>query len=201
MFSLGLAWLGLWRSRLRLAGVLVMLTGLLSPLAAPAPDILVSSEARLIAIWAGRYYLMSQTGASKFVRDAWQNQLAAGPLLTVQTGEPASCDANGCRVQRGGSQALILRSRARLDCAGIDLLVSAEPARGECPVGVPYVDRFSVWRDGAMAIWLTGAAPRGLSDRAYRGDRPWVPGPPTPHRSIPNLPMATPDELPPAKAE
>jgi competence protein ComEC len=201
VFSLGLAWLGLWRSRLRLAGIPVMLAGLLSPLAAPAPDILVSSEARLIAIRADRYYLMSQSGASKFVRDAWQNQLAAGPLLLVRTGEPASCDPDACRVQRGGYQAMILRSRVRPDCAGIDLLVSAEPARGECRAGIPYIDRFSVWRDGATAIWLTGAAPRVLSDRAYRGDRPWVPGPPTPRRSVPNLPMATPDELPPAATE
>ena len=201
VFSLGLAWLGLWRSRPRLAGVPVMLAGLLSPLAAPAPDILVSSEARLIAIRADRYYLMSQTGASKFVRDAWQNQLAAGPLVPVQIGEPASCDADACRVQRGGHQALILRSRARPDCAGIDLLVSAEPARGECPAGILYIDRFSVWRDGATAVWLTGAAPRVLSDRAYRGDRPWGPGPPASRRSVPNLPMATPDELPPAASE
>ena len=202
VFSLGLAWLGLWRSRLRLAGVPVMLAGLLlSPLAAPAPDILVSSEARLIAIRADRYYLMSQSGASKFVRDAWQNQLATGPLVPVRTGEPASCNADACLINHGGHQAMILRSRVQPDCAGIDLLVSAEPARGECPTAIPYIDRFSVWRDGATAIWLTSTAPRILSDRAYRGDRPWVPGPPTPRRSMPNLPMATPDELPPAATE
>lgn len=200
-FSLGLAWLGLWRSWLRLAGVPVILAGLLSPLAAPAPDILISSEARLIAIRADRYYLMSQSGASKFVRDAWQNQLAAGPLMPVQTGNPAFCNASACRIQRNGQQVMVLRSRTPPDCAGIDLLVSAEPARDECPAGIPYVDRFSVWRDGATAIWMTGATPRVLSDRTYRGDRPWVPGPPKPRRSVPNLPLATPDELPPAAAE
>ncbi len=201
VFSLGLAWLGLWRSRPRLAGIPVVLAGLLSPLAAPAPDILVSSEARLIAVRADQYYLMSQSGASKFVRDAWQNQLAAGPLVPVRTGEPAFCSADACRIERNGHQAMILRSHTQPDCAGIDLLVSAEPARDECPAGVPYVDRFSVWRDGATAIWLNGTAPRIMSDRAYRGDRPWVPGPPKPRRSVPNLPLATTDELPPAAAE
>lgn len=201
VFSLGLAWLGLWRSRLRLAGVPVMLAGLLSPLAAPAPDILLSSEARLIAVRADRYYLMSQSGASKFVQEAWQNQLAAGPLVPLRTGEPAFCRADACRVQRNGQQVMVLRSRKQPDCTGIDLLVSAEPARDECPAGVPYVDRFSVWRNGAVAIWMTGDAPRILSDRAHRGDRPWVPGPPKPRRSVPNLPMAAPDELPPAAAE
>lgn len=201
VFSLGLAWLGLWRSRMRLAGVPVMLLGLLSPLAAPAPDILLSSEARLIAVRADRYYLMSQPGASKFVQDAWQSQLAAGPLVPVRTGEPAWCGPDACRVQRHGQVAMVIRSRVRPDCAGIDLLVSAEPARGECPANIPYVDRFSVWRDGAIAIWMTSAGPRILSDRAQRGDRPWVPRPPTPRRSVPNLPMATSDELPPAAAE
>jgi len=201
VFSLGLAWLGLWRSRMRLAGVPVILAGLLSPVVAPPPDILISSEARLIAVRDGRYYLLSQSGASKFVRDAWQNQIAAGPFLPLRTGEPASCGPDACRIGRDGSQAMLLRSRARPDCAGVAILVSAEPARGECPAGIPYVDRFSVWRDGAAAIWITGNAPRILSDRAYRGDRPWVPGPPTPRRSVPNLPMATPDELPPAVAE
>ena len=201
LFSLGLAWLGLWRSPMRLAGVPVMLLGLLSPIAAPPPDILLSSEARLIAVRADRYYLQSRSGASRFVRDAWQSHLAAGPLLPMRTGEPAFCGPDACRILRGDTQALILRSNARPDCAGVSLLVSAEPARGECPTGIPHIDRFSVWRDGAQAIWLTDAGPRVLSDRAYRGDRPWVPGPPTPRGSVPNLPMAATDDLPPATAE
>jgi competence protein ComEC len=45
---------------------------------------------------------------------------------------------------------------------------------------VAYVDRFSVWRDGAHAIWLEPSGPRIMSDREYRGTRPWVPPPPVP---------------------
>lgn len=201
IFSLGLAWLGLWRSRTRLAGIPVMLIGLLSPIAAPAPDILISSEARLVAIRADRTYLISQSGASKFVREAWQSHLAAGPLISLRTGEPAFCTPEACRIVHGRTQILVLRGRTRPDCVGVDLLISAEPIRGECPATIPYVDRFSVWRDGAFAIWLTDTGPRILSDRTYRGERPWVPGPPTPRRSLPSLPMATPDELPPALVE
>ena len=201
LFSLGLAWLGLWRSRMRLAGIPVMLLGLMSPVAAPAPDILISSEARLLAVRDGHYYLQSRSGASKFVRDAWQNHLAAGPLLAMRTGEPALCGPDACRILHGSDQVLILRTNAQPDCTGITLLVSPEPARGDCPSSVPYIDRFSVWRNGAHAIWLTDAGPRVLSDRINRGDRPWVPGLPTPSRTVPNLPMATPDDLPPAVAE
>jgi competence protein ComEC len=53
-------------------------------------------------------------------------------------------------------------------------MVSPEPIRGRCR-NVPVIDRFSVWRDGAHAVWLTPQGPRVLSDRDWRGDRPWVP--------------------------
>ncbi len=201
VFSVGLAWLGLWRSRLRLAGVPVMLLGLLSPAVAPAPDILVSPDARLIAVWDGHYYLQSRTGAPRFVRDAWESHLASGPLLPMRTGEPPSCSLDACRILHGEDQILVLRSNKQPDCAEVTLLISAEPARGDCPATVPFIDRFSVWRDGAQAVWLTRSGPFVLSDRAERGNRPWVPGPPMPRSAAPNLPMATPDELPPALAE
>jgi len=201
LFSFGLAWLGLWRSRMRLAGIPVMLLGLLSPVAAPAPDILMSSEARLIAIRDGHYYLESRTGASRFIRDAWQTHLASGPLLPMRTGEPPSCSPEACRILHGSDQVLLLRGNVHVDCAGVTLLISAEPARDKCPAGVPYIDRFSVWRDGAQAIWLTDAGPRILSDRVDRGARPWVPGLPTASHPVPNLPMAKTDDLPPAVAE
>ena len=200
VFSAGLAWLGLWRSRARLAGVPVMLAGLLSPLAAPPPDVLMSSDARLIAVRDGTYWLQSRSGASKFVRDAWRDHLASGPLQPVQEGRPASCTATECRIEPAGL--LLLRDASRAtDCTGVRLLISAEPARGECPAGVPYLDRFSVWRDGAHAVWFIGDGPRILSDRANRGDRPWVPPPPRARATVPNLPMAPAEDLPPAAEE
>jgi competence protein ComEC len=39
----------------------------------------------------------------------------------------------------------------------------------------PIGQRFTVWRHGAHAIWLDPSGPRIVSDRATRGDRPWVP--------------------------
>jgi competence protein ComEC len=58
------------------------------------------------------------------------------------------------------------------------LLVSAEPIRGACRT-VPVIDRFSVFRDGAHAAWLRPEGAVLLSDRANRGDRPWVAPVPT----------------------
>ena len=68
-------------------------------------------------------------------------------------------------------------------------MLSLEPIRGRCRQ-TPSVDRFSVWRDGAHAVWLE---PRGaviLSDREVRGDRPWVPPVPTPRAQPQSEPFA-----------
>ena len=87
------------------------------------------------------------------------------------------------------------------DCAGVLLLVAAEPARGECPREVRLLDRFTVWRDGAHAVWIEGGSVRVLSDRTERGERPWVPPPPKPRRVVPDLPMAPSETLPAAAEE
>jgi competence protein ComEC len=55
--------------------------------------------------------------------------------------------------------------------------VAAEPARGLCPRPWPaLVDRFTVWRYGAVAVWLRPEGAVLVSDRSLRGTRPWVVG-------------------------
>jgi competence protein ComEC len=89
--------------------------------------------------------------------------------------------------------ALLVRGSTRPDsCAGVAVVVSAEPARGVCAWPAPRLaDRFTVWKDGPVAIWLEPHGARVLTDREDRGDRPWVPPPPKPRpRPVSNLPMA-----------
>ncbi len=200
VFSLGLAWLCLWRTRVRLAGVVLMALGLVSPAFSPLPDVLVSDDARLIALRdAGGYRLQARSGAPSFVRDSWRDHLAVGEWLPLGPG----CDPDGCRS--GG--ALLLREPGRHepapprpDCAGVQIVISAEPARGVCSHAA-LLDRFTVWRDGAHAVWLRPDGPVVLSSRSERGARPWVPPPPVPKRRTPNLPMAPTEALPAATEE
>ena len=71
----------------------------------------------------------------------------------------------------------------------LDRVISAEPVR-ERRCRAVVVDRFAVWRHGAHAIWLDPAGARVVSDRAVRGDRPWVPPVPQPRGSGPREPPA-----------
>jgi competence protein ComEC len=197
----GMAWAGLWASRLRWAGVPLLLLGVLSPLAADPPDILVSHDARLIAVRAaGVVHLQQVQGGSAFVRSAWLNRwgeadAAPLPLVGEVGGGAIQCETTGCLLfpRPGASAAYLARSAERwADCRGIGVIVSAEPARGLCPRPFPaLVDRFTVWRDGPTAIWLRPQGAVVLTDRANRGARPWVPPPPTPRvRPPPKLPLA-----------
>jgi competence protein ComEC len=200
----GIAWLGLWRSMLRLAGVPVIAFGLVSSLLVRPPDLMVSADARLIGVrMQNTVYLQSVAGASRFTRDSWLQYWAAGlPLALPQDGEAddgaIACRKDACllRPVPHAKAALLVRGATHPDgCADASVIVSAEPARRLCPRPWPaLVDRFTVWRNGATAIWLEGRHARIVTDRAYRGDRPWAPPVPTPRaHQAPALPAAQTD--------
>jgi competence protein ComEC len=173
LFSLGLSVAGIFRTRLRLLGVPLMLAGLASPLAARLPDILVSADARLIALRQGGQMLVQQgSGASRFTLEAWQQ------LWSVRAPVTLGCATGNCRLQphSGGPAVILVRQAADSSLCDAALLVSAEPIRLRCRQRVPWIDRFTVWREGAQAVWLEPSGPVVLSDRAARGDRPWVLG-------------------------
>jgi competence protein ComEC len=193
--SAGLALLCLLGSRLRLAGIVLIVAGLGSPLFELPPDLLVSDDARLIGVRAdGRMMIAKRAGASKFTLQAFERAWAEDReplLLPAATGvgslrcSPTTCGLSG----HGHALVLSLDEKAPIDCAGADLVVAAFPLREACD-GVPRIDRFSVWRDGAYAVWLGGRGVTVVSDRQWRGDRPWVPPPPQPRRPKPSAPMA-----------
>lgn len=199
-YSLGLAWLALWRSRLRLLGLAGIAAGLLSAAFYIQPDVLVSGDARLIALRAGStLYVQRTQSGSDFVLSAWLARLGLRdwqpmPAAGMANGALA-CDPGGCTLNPhpGGPTARLLRGPPDGSECAHALVVAAEPLRLDCPTA--RIDRFSVWREGAHAAWLAPEGLRILSDRANRGDRPWVTKLPTRSRQ-PAGPL-----LPPALAE
>ena len=203
VLSLGIAWLGIWRSRWRLPGVLAIAAGLASPAFERPPDILVSADARLIGFRTDRgVFVQRERGGSAFVRDAWLGLWAAAAEPMPAEGWAANgaltCVRDACvfRPRPGEMAALLVRGPSKpTGCGGAAVMVSTEPARGVCARPAPRpIDRFTVWRNGAAAIWLGPLGARVLTDRQERGERPWVPPPPKPRaRPVPNLPMAAVD--------
>ena len=201
VFSLGLAWLGIWRTRLRLLGLVPMTIGLLSPMSEQPPDLLISADARSIGVRTPAGVFMQQNqGGSAFVRDAWlQLWMESSAKPMPPNGEAADgaivCEKDACRLRphSNAGVALLVRGPSRPSgCAGVSVVVSAEPARGLCSRPWPKLaDRFTVWREGAAAIWLRPEGAIVVTDRMERGVRPWVTPPPKPRpKPVPTLPTA-----------
>jgi len=89
------------------------------------------------------------------------------------------CTSDGCRFNAGASAFFVRRGNNMAQCGAVSVIISAEPIRQRCRQSI-LIDRFSVWRDGAHAIWLSPSGTQVMSDRAWRGDRPWLPPPPLP---------------------
>ncbi len=186
VMALGIAWLGLWRSPIRLAGIVPIVVALLSPAFVQLPDILVSDDAKLIALRTpSGAYLQHVSGGSKFTREAWEQYWAEAAFTPFPASGAAAdglidCTARDCllRSRPDAPPALLLRPGAvgPARCDDAVVLLASEPAKGVCPRGgARLVDRFTVWRQGAEAIWLTRGGAQLLSDREWRGNRPWVP--------------------------
>ena len=183
VLSLGIAWLGIWRTRWRLAGVVAIGLGLISPKFERPPDMLVSADARLIGLRTDQgAFVQKSSGGSRFVQDAWQQYWASDEMrkLPRELGDGiVACDPIACLLRPHADAVAAMLVQAAGDspfCNDAALVVSAAPARDACPgAGKPLVDRFTVWRQGAAAIWLQPGGARVLTDRDLRGDRPWVP--------------------------
>ncbi len=210
--SLGFLWLCLWRGAVRWPGAALAAAGLAAGVMQPAPDLLVSADARLVAFrtQAG-IFLHRLPGASGFTRDAMLRELGAAEAHPLPDwGEVAGgailCTPAACRFRPrpDAAEAVLLRSPppargARRGnppdpaalaeaCGRAALILASEPVRPRCAAGLT-VDRFAVWRDGAHAARLTSGGAEVVSDRAWRGNRPWVPSVPLPGRAE-ALPLA-----------
>ncbi len=185
LVSAGLIWLCLWRTRVRLVGLAPLLAGLASPWLVPAPDILVSPDARVIAVRVGgELFVSTAPGASAFDREA------PGRVWGITAATPLTCPAGACRLTIRGARAVLLTDPAA-DCGGAVIVLSALPLHGDCHVPL-VVDRFSARDDGATTITVGPVGALRETDRARRGQRPWVVAPPT---------GMTPSSLPAARTE
>jgi competence protein ComEC len=186
LFAAGRAWLCIWRSRSRFAGLAFMLAGLAAYGLARPPDVLVSADARLIAIRAPPVvFLHREPRADAFALAAWQPVWGAAALVPFDTAAPPAgitCDDTGCAL--AGGKILLAETPRAAGCGAAVLVLSPVPLRGACGHGPLVVDRFTVWRYGAVAAWLGRDGVTLLTDRAVQGTRPWVQPWPVPYTTL-----------------
>ncbi len=186
LVAAGMVWLGLWRTRLRLLGVLPMLAAV-PLLFTPPPDIVVGPQAEVIAARLGETVLVEHAKRATPIEleapeHLWGLDAAADfPASGAAADGAAVCDEAACRLTIRGLRAVLVRNAAGLPCG--PLLISAQTLRSAC-AGAPVADRALARRSGAVAIRLRAGGPVFVTDRDIRGTRPWVIAP------VPLLPPA-----------
>jgi competence protein ComEC len=169
-YAAGLAWLCIWRTKLRLAGIVPILLALAVYAAARPPDLLVSSDARLMAARSPAGLLLFRAPkASSYILGQWQ-LLWPGKVFAPL--DPGMCAGDLCGINP--SAGLLLTATAT--CPALAVILSPVPLRGSCGgANRLVIDRSATYQQGAIAIWLNKKMPFMLSDRAVQGGRPWVP--------------------------
>lgn len=203
---LGLCWLCLWRQGWRVWGALPLALGVASPFLVAIPQVLISADGGMVGVVQGKTLFVggrSRDGA--WAQAAWQQAFALRTLTPFpQHSETPdgliSCgedDAPGlCLVSLKG-KAILLRMADPSDgmqrlpdtlCAGIDVVISTAPLRESCPTVPIRLDRFTAWRNGATALFISAGGITVETGRGMQGNRPWVlkPG----GHGMPNLPLA-----------
>ena len=146
LFSLGGAWLILWRRSWRLWGAAPMAAGILLTVLHRPPDLLLDGGLKLAALREADGHLHQTFGrASPGLRESWARLAGEETPLPLLTEEShLDCDQEGC---------------------------TARTSRGEWRVPL---DRAAMSANGTHLVWFhAAAAPTVLSVGMWQGRRPW----------------------------
>jgi competence protein ComEC len=179
-------WIMLWRTRARRLGFVPLAAGAVWALLTPAPDLLVTNDARHLAIRAedGRLHLL-RSRAGDYVRDVLGTGAGVEEEaldLDAMPGARCSVDACVAAIVRGGRtwRLLALRSRYRLDwqaltdvCRWADIVVADRRLPRGCAPQWLKLDAPALERSGGVAIVLA----HRLVRMTKAGDgHPWAVG-------------------------
>lgn len=176
---LGILWLCLWRALWRLAGFVFIACGLALSGSAPRPALLVDEEAKVIAVRGADGALA--IGSSRSARFTVERWLAADgsnlPVKDAAAGGGITCDRDACvaSLPNGLKVAHVIAPRALWDvCRSADIVITRFSFSTACRAARKVIDRRTLWRHGAHAIYVTE---KGISVRTVSqglGDRPWT---------------------------
>ena len=160
LVSAGFLWLTLWRSRLRLFGLLPIAAGLiLAPMTARAPDILMTAEGRAIGVRdTGGTLRIADSRAGSFIVDQWLE--AEGPRAPDPSAirDGVTCGRLGCILKtKSGLMVAHIRDPAAFieDCRRADIVLTPLRAPDNCAAKL-VIDVRATARRGAHAVYLDG---------------------------------------------
>ena len=177
-------WLALWQAPWRLAGVAMIIGGIVLAPFLPRPDVLIARQGQLVAVRGadGRLAALPARQA-KYELERWLEHDGDKRKATeAANAEGFTCDASGCVTKVKGALVSVARHPSALadDCARARILVLNIPRPKGCDGPETVIDVFDVYDKGTHALYVEDAGVKGGvpairidTVAAHRGDRPW----------------------------
>ena len=176
---LGGLWLGLWRRRWRLLGLVPCAAALMVAVLGPRPVLVVDPELDAAArrLPDGRVVMLEWHRASR-LRTDWLRALGAAEAVRGPTsgGEAhgIACDEQGCVVTVDGTKvSLSRRAGAAVEDCALAALVVSRAGPEACPAGGRLVGPRALWASQGLTVWRTGGGLEVETVAASRGRWPW----------------------------
>ncbi|WP_414714473.1 ComEC/Rec2 family competence protein [Sphingomonas sp.] len=179
-------WFALWKTRVRLAGLVPAATGAAWALATPMPDLLVTGDGRHLALrTAGGEIALLRDRAGDYVRDMLaENGGVDAELPALAEQQEARCSPDLCLidVEREGRRWRIAATRSgylvpwremMAVCRSADIVVADRRLPPGCQPKWVKLDRAMLARTGGVAITL-GTPPQVRTVRRAGARHPWI---------------------------
>ncbi|MFO0457298.1 MAG: ComEC/Rec2 family competence protein [Alphaproteobacteria bacterium] len=170
LFVAGLIWLCLLNNRLRLAGILPMVIGVMTLFTVTLPDFLATAELKQIAMRTDSGYVLLRGRAQSLIPELWAN--GTGSAKLTYNPKAWRCDAVGCvALVRGRRIAVSEQYEALMeDCRLSDfILTRLKDAR--CSSRTRVFN--SYYTQGTIGLFIADDAIRAETSSDWQGNRPW----------------------------
>jgi competence protein ComEC len=177
VITAGIAVLCLLRSRLRYAGVAIILVGCGLAVAASRSDVLISSGGEAVAVRTASGKLsVLKFGGSAFTIVDWLGGDADTRKPDDKTlGEGFACDENGCVARLADNTVIaVARAAAALACKAASLVITPRDAPPGCAAKI--IDRKMLRARGAMDLRRAGGSWQIEAATPPGTDQPWARG-------------------------
>jgi competence protein ComEC len=158
---------------LRLAAIPLGIAAVLTSVSADQPDLLIDERARNVSVLTDNGQIsVAQLRQAGFSIKQWKASVGDAS----KTGTAAwSCQQYLCATNAKGFSIIYLlrEGENKAACPVADILVSAYPLPKRCKGKRLTIDRFDVWRNGAIAITIHRGTIKATSAAEARGQRPW----------------------------
>jgi competence protein ComEC len=180
----GALWLALAMSPLRLVGVLGIPAAWIIAANATPPDVFIAASGQnagvVHSLENGLAVIPYTARRDRFSARVWAESVGADPDEDhgLTFGDVATCGGDACLARVNGASVSVIEDPMLLaeDCDRADLVVAFFPASGRdwraCDATL--IDKRSVWRRGAHAVWIDAGEVRVKTVSASRGARPWT---------------------------